>query len=74
MISFILGRSVLVTGVEDDPDGMLRAYVGPRYRNQFVLIENESDKDELRRAWAMGGHVVIPSPDPDQVFTERETP
>lgn len=63
---------VLVTGVEDDPSGMLRMYVGPRYKWTYALIEDERDKETLRRAWSGGQHVLAPTPDADQLYVDEE--
>lgn len=63
---------VLVTGVEEDESGMLRVYVGPRFNWVYVLIENEDDKESIRRAWGSHTHVLINKPEPDQLFVDEE--
>jgi hypothetical protein len=74
-LGLAIGLSTLVVGVENDAEtGCLRMYVGHRSRGIYALIEDEEAKDELRRAWAQGGHVVVDKPSLDVLWTERERP
>lgn len=74
-LGLAIGLSTLVSGVEEDAEtGCLRMYVGHRCRGIYALIEDEEAKDELRRAWAQGGHVVVDKPPLDVLWTERERP
>lgn len=54
----------LVVGLEDEPGGMLRVYVGHRSEAIYTLIDASHAEAQraLRNAWARGGHVVIPCP------------
>ena len=44
----------LLTGIEDDPSGALRVYLGARYKGLYMLIEDAEAKDTFRRAWGSG--------------------
>jgi hypothetical protein len=64
---------VLITGIEDDPSGMLRVYFSPNGgRRLYMLIENEEDKQRARDEWAgsFGGHLFVDRPPEDGVFEE----
>lgn len=68
-------RSALLTGVEDDPTGALRAYLGPRWKWLYILIEDEDTKEAFRRAWGGGalGHVWLnPVPPPEAIHHDLE--
>lgn len=75
-MSLALGMSALVVGLEDDEEtGGLRVYLGHRARGLYAIVEDENAKDELRRAWAQGGHVTLsPKPPTAVIWTERERP
>jgi hypothetical protein len=63
LMGLLSGTSTFVVGVEDDPDGSLRMYVGHRARGIHTHVVDERDKQELRRAWAnVMGHVVVEAP------------
>jgi len=74
LLGLYTGNSTYCIGVEDDPSGALRMYVGARYKGWFALITDETDKESLRRAWASRGHVVVPKPEPDQLFHDELRP
>lgn len=66
----VAGKAAIVTGLQDEPDGALRVYIGARYKQIFVVIRPDTDEGQeaqrvLRQAWATGGHVLIPLPDPE---------
>jgi hypothetical protein len=62
MADLMTGRTAMVTGLEDEPDGALKVYVGPRWRGVYVLVDDAEAKDAIRRGWAVGGHLLIPIP------------
>jgi hypothetical protein len=64
--AFAFGREVtLLVGVEEEPDGAVRAYLGRRSQGVYLLVEPEG-ADAFRRAWASGGHVwLAPVPPPE---------
>jgi len=68
-----LFSGVMVTGIEDDPDeyGLLRVYVGPRYNWNFVLASG-NDAENVRGAWAGGGHVSIRMRDDATIYHDPE--
>ena len=61
----LIGRTAEVTGLEDEPDGALRIYVGPRYKGVYAIVEDQELQRALWAAWSCGGHVVIPRPPPE---------
>jgi hypothetical protein len=71
--SFIGVQDVtLLTGVEDDPDGGLRVYLGARHRKLYMLVEDEDAKETFRRAWGGGPHVWMwPVPPADAIFKDE---
>lgn len=70
LLGLLFGGSTLCTGIEDDPSGALRMYVGPRYKGIYALIVDSADQEALRHAWAGSAHVVVPTPSPDQLFMD----
>lgn len=73
VIPWLSGKSTIVVGVEDDPEtGMLRMYVGARWRGVYALIEDPEDQETLRREWADPTRIlVVPKPEPDQLFKDE---
>lgn len=62
----------MVVGVEDDPDGGLRVYLGARYKNIYLLVD-EAAKDSVRRGWGAGGHLWLwPIPPADILHREAK--
>ena len=51
-LNFLVGglRPTLITGVEADPLGGTRVYVGPRWKWRYILVEGD-DAQRVRRAW-----------------------
>ncbi len=50
LFALIMGHGVFITGVEDQPDGSTRVYVGPRYRGVY-FDEPAEDVETARVAW-----------------------
>jgi hypothetical protein len=46
-------RSKLVSGIADDPEGGLRVYVGARYEDNWIVVEDDAVIAEVRSIWAM---------------------
>jgi hypothetical protein len=65
------GTHTLLVGVEDDPDGGIRVYLGHRGRGLYAVITDADAIEEVRNAWAGGGHVTIPIP-PRECITAEE--
>lgn len=77
MLGLILGMDTLVVGVEDDEEtGGLRMYVGARWKGIYAIVEDEDAKKDLRNAWAGSycGHLTVPIPPRDVLFTDEERP
>lgn len=51
VVDVIAGKTVLVTGLEDEPDGALRVYVGARYRKMEAPMLRTRRKDQAA-IWA----------------------
>lgn len=68
---FALTRSVtLLVGVEDQPDGKVRAYLGARWKRIYLLLDPE-EAEPFRRAWGTGQHVWM-APIPPAELLHRE--
>ncbi len=52
---------VLVTGVEDEPDG-LRVYIGGRWTGLHTHVSDPDTITQVRAAWATGQHVTTVVP------------
>lgn len=61
MADLLLGRTAMVTGVEE-ARGALKVYIGARWRGLHVLVDDAEAQTAIRRAWAHGGHCLIPLP------------
>jgi hypothetical protein len=61
--AFGLGGTTLVVGVEDDPDGSLRMYVGRRSKGIYAIVDDPAEQDRLRSAWGSGGHLLTAIPE-----------
>lgn len=44
----------LITGLEDDTDGSLRVYVGPRWKGIHTHVDDEEAKKQLRSQFGWG--------------------
>lgn len=68
---FALGRKVtLLVGVEDQPDGKVRAYLGARWKGIYVLVDAE-EAAPFRQAWASGQHIWM-APIPPSELLHRD--
>lgn len=56
------GDARLIVGIEDDPDGSLRVYVGARYTGIHTHVLDEEAKEDVRRAWPGWGHLFADIP------------
>ena len=66
--SIMFGRNTMMVGLEEMDDGALKVYVGARWKNIYMILDDEAEKDKARRAWSYGGHVFMPVPAPEQLF------
>jgi len=76
MLDLVLGRGYLITGVEDDPDGV-KVFIGPRYKGYYVIVHEPEDIKEVRSAWGRNtGHVFLPASyvDPSAIYREGDEP
>lgn len=60
----------MVTGLEDQPDGSLKVYVGARYRGLYFVTDDAETQKALRVGWAHGGHLLILTPPADVIEAE----
>lgn len=61
----LMGDAALVVGLDEQPDGYLRVFLGARYMGLFVLLgPNDEDEAKIARAvregWKCRGHVLAP--------------
>lgn len=72
----LAGTHTLLVGVEDEPTGGLRLYLGHRSRGLYTVITDAVAIEEVRRAWGSGGHgghhITLPIPPPECVYSDRE--
>jgi hypothetical protein len=62
----------LLVGVEEQPDGAVRVYLGHRAKGVYLLVEPEQ-ADPFRRAWASGQHVwMAPVPPAERLLVDGE--
>lgn len=71
-VGLIAGTHTLLVGVEDQEDGGLRLYLKHRSLGMYVVVDDDETKDAVRRAWASGGHITVPTPSPDCVYLDDE--
>jgi hypothetical protein len=65
------GETVILRGVEEHPQGGIKAYVG---QGLYAWIPDEINAEKVRRAWGSGcGHICIPKPPPNALFTDAES-
>jgi hypothetical protein len=72
MLGLFTGDTTILVGVEDDPDGGLRCYVGARYRGLYVIVDDPKEMERVQHAWAGGGHVLMPVPPAECVYSDKE--
>jgi hypothetical protein len=65
--ALLTGNACLIVGVEDDPDGSLRVYLGARWKGIHVHVDDETARAEIRRAWGdpLSAHVFTARPPAD---------
>lgn len=70
----LVGPVTLLVGVEDDPDGGIRAYLGARYKRIYVHVTDPEAVEQFRRAWGypMGHTWLWPIPPPEALTKEEE--
>lgn len=73
MVGLFTGDTTVLVGIEDDPDGGLRCYLGARYRGLYVIVDDPDTMERIRRAWAdSSSHVLFPTPPPECVFSDAQ--
>lgn len=72
MIGLVLGTEVLVVGVEDQPEGWTKVFIGARYKNTYVVPMPE-EVERIKQAWGASymGHLTMPRPDNDHIFNDE---
>ena len=72
MVDLLFGTGVLIVGVEDQPEGWMKVYIGARYKNIYCVVTNPEDQERVRRAWnSTGMHVTMPKPDPSEIYDDK---
>jgi len=73
MIGLLAGTHTILVGVEPDPGGGLRCYLGDRRKGTYCLVEDEASKAEVRRVWESAtGIVEFPVPPEGFLFCDEE--
>jgi hypothetical protein len=63
----------LLVGVEEQPDGKWRAYLGARWKGLYLLLDAE-EAEPFRRAWGTGQHVWMAPVPPAELLHREELP
>lgn len=72
MTDLLFGNACLIVGVEDDPGGWLKVYLGARYKNIYCVVTNPEDQERVKKAWGSTAmHVTMPLPDPSELFNDE---
>lgn len=72
MLGLFTGDSTFLVGVEDNPGGGLRCFLGSRHRGLYVIVDEPDEMAKVRNAWAGGGHVCFPTPPAEFIFSEKD--
>lgn len=64
------GEVTLLVGLEDQPDGLVRAYLGHRARGVYLLLSAD-EVEPFRQAWGSGQHVWM-HPIPPRELLHRD--
>lgn len=69
------GLGALICGVEPDPFGGVRVFVGARYRGRYFVLRDPEDVAAARAAWASSycGHLVMDHRSVPYLLTEYRT-
>lgn len=66
------GPVTLLVGVEEQPDGRVRAYLGARWKGLYLLLD-PAEAEPFRQAWATGQHVWMrPIPPADLLHRDGD--
>jgi len=61
----------LLVGLEDAPDGVLKVYLGARWKGLHLRVTDPEEQDTFRRAWGSGGHVWMwPIPPAETIHSD----
>lgn len=72
ILGLFTGASTFLVGVEDDPEGGIRCYLGHRANGLYCVIDDPDAIREVRGAWSMGGHVAISVPPAEFIYSEAD--
>lgn len=68
--NLLAGQSTFVVGIEDDPDGGLRVFLGHRSRGLYCVIDDAAAIEQIRAMWESKMPFTIPIPPPNFIFEE----
>jgi hypothetical protein len=71
MVDLLLGTGVLITGIEEQAEGWMKVYVGPRWKNVYVVCADPDDRARVKRAWGSSMHLTMPKPAPEALFDDE---
>lgn len=72
ILGLFTGHSTLLVGVEDDPEGGIRCYLGHRASGRYCVVEDPKEIAEIRAAWAGSRHVVVPTPPAEFIYCDDQ--
>ena len=72
MLDILSGQAVLIVGIEDNPDGGLRVYLGHRGDGIFVIVDDEDCIATIRQVWSGQNHCFVSKKElPETLYTEE---
>lgn len=74
VLGLFTGSSTLLVGVEDDPEGGVRCYLGHRASGMYCVVEDPAAVKQVRDAWAGGGHIAFATPPSSCIYSEDDPP
>jgi len=74
ILGMILGTARLVVGVDDEPTGGVRVFIGSRHLGHYAVFTEAEGAQRVRDAWATArGHVTIDEDQIGNVYLENAT-
>lgn len=72
ILGLFTGASTFLVGVEDDPEGGIRCYLGHRANGTYCVIDDPDTIRQVWAAWGCGGHVAITTPPAEFIYVDDD--
>lgn len=67
------GTHTLLVGVEDDPEGGLRLYLGHRAKGAYAVIDDPEEIARIRQSWGGArGYITVPIPPAECIYVDED--